>query len=420
MGRPHRSNWARCLTYGATEVVAPSGIEEVVETVRRCSAVKALGTGHSFSDIADTDGTLLSTENLNHVLEISAEGRFVRVESGIRYGELSQCLNGHGLALHNLASLPHISVAGACATATHGSGVRNGSLASAVTALSFVAGDGSLVALSRAEDPAEFHGAVVSLGALGVVTELTLEIEPAYEMTQTVYDDLPLAALRGHFDEVMSSAYSVSLFTRWTSPNVDQVWIKRRLDSDSGGVDLVRLGAIPARCKRSPVPEGVVENCTDQLGAPGPWCDRLPHFRLGFTPSSGEELQTEYFVAREHAWEALELLDGIRGAIAPILQTTEIRTIAADSYWMSPCFERDSVAIHFTWKKDWDRVGALLPRIESMLAPFEPRPHWAKLCAFDPAALRRRYPLLGKFKELKEKYDPRGKFANRCLRSLLR
>lgn len=404
-------NWARNFEYSAVRVHRPQRVEQVQEIVLASGSVKALGTRHSFSAIADCGGDHISTERLNRVVALDRAKRTVTVEAGIRYGELCRYLDDAGFALHNLASLPHISVAGACATATHGSGVGNGNMATAVAGLRFVAADGSIVSLSR-EDQGDFFGAVVGLGAIGIVTELTLDVEPAYEMSQRVYEDLPFAELETHFEEIMSCGYSVSLFTGWNGPTVDQVWVKARVDNPSiYAFDRSLFGAQAAVAKRSPLPDGPPENCTEQLGTPGPWCDRLPHFRLGFTPSSGDELQTEYFVRREYAWDALRSLYGLREQIAPLLHITEVRTIAADRFWMSPC-SADSVAIHFTWKKDPIRISALLPIIETTLSQFEGRPHWGKLFTLPPTHLRELYPRLGDFRVLAAKYDPEGKFRN--------
>ena len=397
----------------------PKSEEEVREIVRGSTKVKALGTRHSFNDIADSTGDQISTERLNRVVSLDRERQTVTVEAGIRYGELCRFLESQGYALNNIASLPHISVAGACATATHGSGVHNGNLATAVSGIRFVTADGSILSLSRDVDGDLFLGTVVGLGGLGVVTQLTLDVEPSFQMTQTVYENLPFDALEQGFDDIMSCAYSVSLFTFWTGPRINQVWVKAKLQEYPVTEQMTLFGATSAPGKRSPLPDGAVENCTDQMGIPGPWCDRLPHFRMGFTPSSGEELQTEYFVDRANAWNALKLIDGIRDEVAPLLYTTEIRTIDADSFWMSPCSGRQSVAIHFTWKQEWDKVKQLLPKIEGLLAPFDARPHWGKLFTTKPSELRRLYPRLPEFKALLADHDPDGKFRNAFMDRLL-
>ena len=224
------TNWAGNITFAARQVARPTSVEQLRRFVAGSDRVRALGAGHSFNTVADTTGDLVSLAGLPPTVEIAADRRTVTVAGGVRYGELAATLQTAGLALHNLASLPHISVAGACATATHGSGDRNGNLATAVAAIELVTADGDLVRLERGTD-ADFAGAVVALGALGVVTALTLDVEPTFEIAQYVYDDLPLDALAEHQAEIFASGYSVSVFTDWASGLGRQVWVKRRLDA---------------------------------------------------------------------------------------------------------------------------------------------------------------------------------------------
>jgi xylitol oxidase len=333
------------------------------------------------------------------------------VEGGIRYGEFCETIYKKGFAIHNLASLPHISVAGACATATHGSGVKNGNLATAVSAIEFVAANGEITSLSRDQHGDAFLGAVVGLGCLGAVTKVTLDLIPAFDMQQEVYLNLPMAALEQNFDAIMSSGYSVSLFTDWQTSVVNQVWIKRIKD-ESYKVPKEFYGAMLATRNVHPIIEISAENCTDQMSVAGPWYDRLPHFKMNFTPSSGEELQAEYFIPRQNAVEAIKAVQTLKDDIKPLLMITEIRTIAADEYWMSPCYHQDSVAIHFTLKQDTEGVLKLLPKIEEKLSPFGVKPHWGKLFTIDPSVLKSRYARLDDFKKLVAQYDPEGKFRN--------
>jgi xylitol oxidase len=335
----------------------------------------------------------------------------VTIDGAVRYGELAGPLDAAGFALPNLASLPHISVAGACATSTHGSGDRNGSLPTAVSATEVVTADGEIKGFSRASDRAEFDGTVVSLGGLGVVTKLTLQLQPSFQVRQHVFDDLPFAQVVNHFDEITSSAYSVSLFTQWRGRTIDQVWLKRLVVEGEAEPPADFFGATLATVPRHPIPGMSPAACTEQ-GVPGSWHERLPHFRMDHTPSSGDELQSEYQVPRRRAVDALLAIDALRDQVSPLLQASEVRTIAADELWMSPSFGRDSVAIHFTWKPDWEGVRRLLPRIEDALAPFEPRPHWGKLFTIPPDVLRSRYPKLPDFELLLRRHDPLGKFRN--------
>jgi xylitol oxidase len=318
-----------------------------------------------------------------------------------------------GLAIHNLASLPHISVAGAVATATHGSGDRNGNLATAVATIEWVTAKGEMKTLSRGD--AAFDGAVVSLGALGVVTRLTLDVMPAFELRQAIYEGLPFDALFAHFDVITSMAYSVSLFTDWRGDAINQVWLKRRAGDATSSIELTDLGASPAARDVHPIPGMPTENCTQQMNVPGPWHERLPHFRMEFVPSSGEELQSEYFVPRERAIEALRAVNELRERITPLLQISEIRTIAADHLWMSPCYRQPCVGVHFTWKKDWPAVSALLPTIEAALAPLGARPHCGKLFTMPPEHIRSCYPRLNDFRDLMRACDPHGRFHNAFL-----
>ena len=410
------SNWAGNYAYRAARIHQPETVEQVQEIVRHSDKLKALGSRHSFNDIADSPGDLVSLEHFDKIVRLDREPQTVTVEAGVRYGQLAAWLHREGYALHNLASLPHISVAGAVATATHGSGDRHGNLATAVTALEMVGADGELIPLSREANPEEFPGAVVGLGGLGIVTRLTLKVSPTFEMQQDVYQNLPLAVLETHFDDLFSSAYSVSLFTGWRGPVFEQVWLKRHLaDGASVKAEPQLYGAKLATTHLHPLPNLSAENCTEQLGIGGPWFERLPHFRMGFTPSSGEELQSEYLIPRQHVFAALRTIDQLREQIAPLLQISEIRTIAADDLWMSPSYERACVGIHFTWKQDWEGVRNLLPIIEAELEPFGARPHWGKLFIMSAQQLGSLYERLPGFRHLLQHYDPQGKFRNAFL-----
>jgi xylitol oxidase len=409
------TNWAGNVTFGARRLHRPSGLAELRRIVAGNERVRALGTGHSFNHLADSPGDQVSVAGLPPEIDIDAEALTVRVAAGVRYGELGTRLHAAGFALRNLASLPHISVAGACATGTHGSGVGNGSLSTAVSAMDMVTADGDLVTLSRDGD--RFPGTVVGLGALGIVTALTLEIVPSFEVRQHVYHDLPWERLEADFTEIVSSAYSVSLFTGWSGPRIDQVWLKSTNASWQPGPTW--MDARPAAGPSHPISGMSAVNCTEQLGVPGPWHSRLPHFRLEFTPSSGDELQSEYFVPRHAAVDALNALAGIRERISPVLRVSEIRTVAADELWLSPAYRRDSVTIHFTWLPDAPAVAALLPLIEERLAPFAARPHWGKIFSTRPAVLSSLYERMPDFARLARDLDPTGKFRNELLEPVL-
>jgi xylitol oxidase len=406
-------NWAGNVEYSTDNLYSAESAEQVRDFVVKHPRLKVLGTRHCFNRIADSADQFLSVKGFDKVVTLDEHARTVTVEPGIRYGQLGLFLDSKGWALHNLASLPHISVAGACSTATHGSGEKNGNLSTAVSALEIVTANGDVMNLSRGKDGDTFRGAVVGLGALGVLTKLTLDVQPRFTMKQYVYENLPMDQLQEHFDAIESTAYSVSLFTDWQKRRVNEVWLKVRVDQNPAFDASPELfGATRATRNLHPIAELSAENCTEQMGVVGPWYDRLPHFRMGFTPSAGKELQSEYFVPRSEAVDAILAVERLRDRIGPHLLISEIRTIAADDLWMSPCYKRPSVTIHFTWKQEWSAVSKLLPLIEQELDPFHPRPHWGKLFSMPPAKLRSRYERIGAFTDLCGKYDAHGKFRN--------
>jgi xylitol oxidase len=408
-------NWAGNHEYRARRVYEPTSVGELQELVRASPRIRALGSRHSFNDLADSDGDLISLAHLPRLLEIDTAGQTVTIDGGARYGDICASVNDAGLAFHNLASLPHISVVGACATGTHGSGERRGNLSTAVRSMDLVRADGELVTIDRERAAGVWAAAVISLGALGVVARLTLDAEPTYLAQQAVFENLPREVLFEHFDEIEAIADSVSLFTEWRGPMIDQVWLKQRVD-EIHELPSELFGATPASANRHPIRGLSADACTPQLRAIGPWHERLPHFRMEFTPSAGDELQSEYFVGREDAIDAFLALDKLRDRIASLIQVSEIRTVAADDLCLSPAFGRPSVAFHFTWRSDWPSVRALLPEIEVALAPFRPRPHWGKLFTLAPTEIREGYPRLPDFVALTGQLDADGKFQNDFLR----
>jgi xylitol oxidase len=406
-------NWAGNHTYPADQLHRPTSMAELQEIVSSARSVHALGSRHSFNGIADA-AELVSLELLHSDQALPAavvtepDRRSVSFGGGVKYGELAERLNDDGLALHNMASLPHISVAGAVATATHGSGVGNRNLATAVSALEVVTSSGEIVRTRRG-DP-DFDGMVVGLGALGVVTRVTLDVEPAFEVRQQVFEDMNWAVFLDNVDEILSSGYSVSAFTKFGDA-VEMVWVKTRTDqAEPLAGDL--FGAQPASVDLNPVIGLDPTPCTPQRGRPGPWYDRLPHFRMGFTPSAGEEIQSEYLLPRRDAAAAIEAVRGLADRIRPLLLTCEIRTVAADGLWLSTAYGQDSVALHFTWVRDQDAVEEVLVDLEAALEPFGARPHWGKVFLAQAPSIAPRYERHGDFVRLVERMDPRGAFRN--------
>lgn len=407
-------NWAGNIDYSTENLVTPSTIEEVQEQVAGASKIKILGSKHSFNTIADSNAAFLALGKLNTIADPDPGTRTVTFGGGVNYGQLATHLQERGWALHNLASLPHISVAGACATATHGSGIKNGNLATALAGMKVVTASGEIREFSRAKDRAEFETLAVHWGAIGALVELTVDIEPTYQVTQWVYENLALETALANLREIVSSGYSVSLFTSWADSMIEQIWVKSRVDSPTGPPETI-FGSKRSMVKLHPLPGVDPINCTDQCGIPGTWEDRLSHFRMNFTPSAGEELQTEFFVPFELAGEAAMALNAISSKISPLLFVSEIRFIAADNLAMSPQFGRETVAFHFTWKPDWENVRPVVTEIERALEPFGAAPHMGKLFTMSGEKLAEVYPRLKIFAATVRELDPKGKFANRFL-----
>ncbi|MER7332192.1 MULTISPECIES: FAD-binding protein [unclassified Micromonospora] len=403
------ANWAGNVRYAAHRRHRPSSLDELRRLVAGSDRVRAVGTGHSFNRLGDTAGDLVSLAGMPATVALDPDRRTVTVPAAMRYGDLAARLHERGYALANLASLPHISVGGAVATGTHGSGETVGNLATAVAGLEMVTADGDLLTVDRAADGDTFAGMVVSLGALGVVTRLTLDVVPAYDLRQYVRLGLPPEAL----DAAFASAYSVSVFTDFRGPRLREVWLKQRADAAPPPADW--LGTTAADAPRHPVPGMPAEHCTPQLGVPGPWHERLPHFRLGFTPSSGDELQSEYHVPRGAGAAALAALAPVAHLIAPVLQVCELRAVAADGLWLSPNHGRDSLAVHFTWIADPAAVLPVVAAVEERLAPFAPRPHWGKVFGLAPAAVAAAWPRYADFLDLVRRLDPAGTFRTDLL-----
>ncbi|MFZ9660779.1 MAG: D-arabinono-1,4-lactone oxidase [Chitinophagaceae bacterium] len=410
---PRTKNWAGNIEFSTDKIFKPNSVSDIQKTLKEVKHIKAQGTTHCFNRIADSKENLMAMKQMNQVVSLDKEKGTVTVQAGIKYGELAPYLQENGMALHNLASLPHISVAGSVSTGTHGSGVNNGNLASVVEGIEFIDASGNVIQLSREKDSGIFPGIIVALGALGIITKVTLKVQPSFEVKQFVYEKLPNEQLFQHFEEIMSAAYSVSLFTDWQNDSVNEVWVKARTDASTAfPAPAEFFGAKAATKDLHPIAANSAENCTPQMGVAGPWHERLPHFKMGFTPSSGVELQAEYFIPFENGVEAMKEIAAMGEEIGPHLFISEIRAIAADDHWLSMAYNRKSIAIHFTWKQETEAVMALLPKIEKALERFTPRPHWGKLFTIPKETLASRYEKMNDFKSMAKKYDPDGKFIN--------
>ncbi|GAT74109.1 D-arabinono-1,4-lactone oxidase [Microbacterium hydrocarbonoxydans] len=418
-------NWAGNLAYRATSVEHPESVEEIRSLLAEPGPVRVLGSRHCFNDIADSAGRLVALDRMPAVIEVTPERDAVRVSGGLRYGDVAPALEEQGLALANLASLPHISVAGAVATGTHGSGDGIGSLASAVRALTILTASGEVRTLSRGDEG--FDGAVIGLGALGAVLDVTLDVEPTYQVAQHVFEHPSWDGILTDFDAVTGLGTSVSIFSTWQQTgDADQIWVKQRVPAtraDARALQLLRddrvaaLGAVAADGKRHPILGIDPEACTEQGGVAGTWFQRLPHFQLEFTPSAGAEIQSEYLVPRADAVAAISAVRSLADRIAPLLLVNEIRTVRADDLWLSSSYGTDAVGIHFTWKPEEKSVRALLPELEAAL-PASARPHWGKIFTLDGAEVRSRYPRWDDFAALAASFDPERRFVNEYLERL--
>jgi xylitol oxidase len=399
-------NWAGTYTYTAERVERPETLDGVADLVARASRIRGLGTRHSFNDVADGDGTLLDLTGIPADLVVDTEARIATMGAGTRYGLVAPELDDAGFALHNMGSLPHISIAGAIATGTHGSGTTLGSLSAAVRGLEFVGPDG-VTRVVRRGDP-DFGGSVLHLGLLGVVTRVALEVQPTYRMRQDSYGPIPWRTFLENVAEVFAAGYSVCCFTNWDG-RVREVLVKSRIPD---GDDTV---AVPDELFGAPMLPGVPGDGrrTARDGSAGPWWDRLPHFTIDSVPSVGSEVQSEHFVPLRHAAEALDAVAGLADRIQPHLHVAELRTMAADDLWLSPSQGEDVLCIAFTWQKHPEEVAALLPDLEAAIAPFGARPHWGKMSSLDREAVRDLYPRLDAFRDLVARTDPDRKFASR-------
>ncbi len=406
------TNWSGAFTFTAPEARSPASLDELRRMVADAERIHAVGSRHCFNGIADS-AVIVSLANLPMPVEIDRDAMTVTINPGMRYAELLVALEAEGLAIHNTASLPHITVGGAVATATHGSGDNLGNLATAVSAMELITADGDIVRSRRGD--ADFPGLVVHVGALGIVPRITLDLQPSYRMRQEVFLDLDWDVLYAHFDEIMSSGDSVSLFCDY-GPTVNELWVKTRVAEDDAWQPRPELfGARAATQQTHPVPKFDGTVCTDQLGVVGAWCDRLPHFKLHALTDAGNEMQAEYMIERRHAVDAIKALRELEALTRPYILAAEVRSVAPDDLWLSSSYERETICLHYAFELDHDIPRNVLPVIEAALVPYAPRPHWGKLFVATAEELAPRYPKMADFRALAARLDPNGKFRNAFL-----
>lgn len=406
-----RSNWAGTYTYRA-RIERPTSLDELGDVVARADHVRGLGTRHSFTDVADGPGVLVDMTGIRTAPVLADDRRSVTLGAGSRYGDVAPELDRQGVALHTMGSLPHISVGGATATGTHGSGSRLGSLSSAVSALEFVDATGDLRTVRRGEP--DFSGSVLHLGLLGLVRRVTVDVEPTYRMRQDAYGPIPWATFTANVAEVFAAGTTVCCFTNWDG-EVREVLVKSRVPD--GADDVAVPSDVLGAAKLPPVPGDGLRTARD--GSVGPWWDRIPHFTIDSVPSVGSEIQSEHFIPLRLAAEALDAVHALGDRLAPHLHVAELRTMAGDDLLLGPTRGEDVLCIAFTWRKHVDEVAALLPHVEHALAPFGGRPHWGKSTSLGAEDLAGLYPGLPAFRDLVHRTDPGRKFTSGFAERLL-
>lgn len=405
-------NWSRNIYFEENEYFQPESLIELQDLVRSKSSIRARGSAHSFNEIANTKSCAINLAKMPKVIEINQDNKSVLASAGLTYGELAPALHKKGWALSNLASLPHISIAGSISTGTHGSGIRNKNLANQVKSIRFIDHQGQLHQIEQSSP--DFNALVIGLGLGGIVYQYELSIEPTFQISQVVYPDIPIEILQSNFEEIMGVAYSVSFFTDWSTKNIGNLWCK--FHSDENILDEIS-GYSQATQKYHPIPSMDPIACTDQFAVEGNWYERLPHFKIEFSPSVGDEIQSEFFIDRKDAAAAIDAISKLGSEISPLLWITELRTIAADELWLSGAFQRETLGIHFTWKK-MPEIYAVISKVEQALLPFNYRPHWGKAFSSNPSHLHRAFPRMSQFFELIQKIDPEEKFYNEFVENL--
>lgn len=406
-------NWAKNITFSSQNYIEIENLTQLQKVIESSNKLKVIGTGHSFSEIADTTGTLISLKNLDAEIEIDEKSQTVRVSAGTSYANLAKYLEKNGWALSNLASLGEITIAGAVMTGTHGSGSDNKVLSDSVVAIEMILASGDKFVIDR-KDFAQFPGFVVSFGALGVFTKLTLKIVKSFSVKQVVYENIPIQSVLENFNEIFDRPYSASYFSNWSPKNTGQIWMKFLDNEKFSELQSNAYGGNLALTNQHPVKVNHPGNCTEQMGVAGKWLFRLPHFKLDSSPASGDEVQTEYLVDRDYVQGYINELTKIGEDIAARVYATEIRTMSSDDLWLSGAYGRETVGFHFTWKKT-SEVKDFLPVIENILGKNKGRPHWGKLFSTPRAQLIERYPKYEEFRQLIQKYDSGNKFRNKFI-----
>ena len=364
-----RWNWSNNIEFTAkTALEKPSTADELATLIRDTRrSVKVVGTAHSFNDIADTDGIQISLANFQNI-SIDPSRMMVKFGGGVTYISLIKALAAEKMALQNLPSLPHINVVGSVVTGTHGSGMQNQAMGALVSEFAFVDASGAQRRLTREHHEGEFYRYLHSFGALGVIYEMTMDIEPEYGVAKCVYQDVPWDFLKDKeaYNELNQRHEYISYFTDWKEEKMTSIWIGSRYNPQNISYEDLLAQSYLDTCpptylegtltqKIHPVPGRSSDPCVES--GYGMWNDKIYHFKPDKPPSSdGDEIQTEFFVKYADMPAAVAELYSNAALFRDFVQITEIRGVERDSIPLSPAKEQDVMGIHFTWKHDFKNV----------------------------------------------------------------
>ncbi|HTZ65498.1 MAG TPA: D-arabinono-1,4-lactone oxidase [Solirubrobacteraceae bacterium] len=428
-GTPGRSstpwrNWTGDQVCVPARVETPGSVAEICGAIRRAAAggqrVRVAGSGHSFSDIALTDGIQLRLARFKRVLNVDHSARLVRVQAGITIRELNGLLARHGLALENLGDVDSQTISGAISTGTHGTGARLRNISAQVAELTLVLADGSTLRCSEQLDAEVFRAARVSLGALGVIAEVTLRCVPAFTL-RGVDQPRPLLETLARFEELALGNDHFELFvfphaevalTR-TNNRVDAPPQPRGRVSAYANDILLTNHAFALACligRRFPAAIPRINRVVTRLAGSSTRVDRSD--RIFASPRLVRFTEMEYALPRAATPEAVRRVMALvpaRGFDVPF--PIEVRTVAADDAMLSTACARDSgfVAVHMFEGMVWEPY---FRAVEAIMQELGGRPHWGKRHFQTAATLRERYPEWDRFQALRTRLDPNGRFAN--------
>ena len=417
------TNWAGIQTCSPAAVEHPANDAELARLVKTASSaghpVKVVGAGHSFTDIACTNGYQVHLDRYNRVILADRETQRVRVQAGITLQKLNLELDQHGLALPNLGDIAYQSVAGAISTATHGTGIRLGGLATQVAGLELITADGSVISCSADEEPEVFNAARVGLGALGILSTVTLQAVPAFNL-RVVNQPMPLDALLENIDEHVESNDHFEFFwvphTRWAltkrNNRTDQPlaprprWQELR---DDYLMENVAFGAVCRMGRRFP-------SLIPRLATALPGSGRVEYvdksYKVFASPRWVHFSEMEYSIPRE---AAVDVIRRIRSFVETsglhISFPVEVRFTAPDDIYLSTAngSERCYIAVHVYQGMPYEQYFRGVERIMDSVGG---RPHWGKLHFQTAETLAPRYPDWDKFQAVRRRLDPEGRFAN--------